>query len=641
MILNIIKINGLLFFLFIFLFQIKAQNNSCTSPPNCILNPNTAVSIGSPTSGDLYPNGNVQCYEWYVAYGTPTRQGNNGIWMWSYNGSSSGEGVYTCFNFQQGHTYKVCINIKTTDLPGVFGYINGTFYIQATNGNFTRPTNTDSQVIASWHMVDQSFTSYSFTFTANNNYSRLWLFPFMANAPAAGVGGQYEAVFNKVNVEEINGNIPTINVSKDTIRITDPPITPGHWSWSPSSLILSSNSDSSQIITGVCSPTAFTANYISDCPICSVYSLNDTVQGSSPDITITGSNSACAGQSITLTASGANTYLWQPGNLSGASITISPTSNITYTVTGTINNCVSTADYNITVYKNYSHIDSVTICNGKTYVLPNSNPVNESGTYISELKIIYGCDSVITTSLIVAPLKKENKELKICEGDSIFIAGKYRRQQGIYYDSLKSKYGCDSLISTIVLKVLTQQKPKTVDATVCKGDSIFVNGYYLKNNGIYIDTLTGYLGCDSIVFTNLTYSEVQVTNYELRICEEDSVLIFGKYQKQQGIYRDSIHIKNKCDSIVVAKLIIESCEFEIPNIFTPNNDGVNDYFVIKGIEQIPIRIIIFNRRGVKVFESNNYHNEWDGENLADGVYYYVVREKKTNKLYTGFVQILR
>jgi len=499
------KLNVLLVCLFALFLQIKAQTDAgCTSPPNCIQNPDMEVSAGSPIAGDLSPNGSVKCDSWYVAYGTPTRfGGDSAIWMWSYYGATSGEGIYTCFNFQQGHTYKVCFYTRTTDIPSAFGYANGTFYVQATNGNFTRPANTASQVIASWHMVDQSFTSYCFTFTANNNYSRLWFFPFMASAPAVGVGGQYEAEVKHVNVEEISGNTPSINVSADTISITNSPITPGHWSWSPSSFILYSNADSSQVITNVCSQTIFTARYISNCHINSVYLLTDTVQGHKPSIKISGSDTTCVNQSITLTASGANTYLWQPDNLSGASITISPTSNITYTVTGTINNCVSTADYNITVYKNYSHIDSVTICNGKSYSLPDGNIKTSAGVYTSILKTINGCDSIITTHLYVKPFYIDTISAFICNGETYLLPdGNSATATGLYTDTLQSVNGYDSII-TIDLNVFNVYSIHIYD-TICNDKPYLLpNGTGVTSSGIYICRLTSRNGCDSIITIHL------------------------------------------------------------------------------------------------------------------------------------------
>jgi gliding motility-associated-like protein len=83
---------------------------------------------------------------------------------------------------------------------------------------------------------------------------------------------------------------------------------------------------------------------------------------------------------------------------------------------------------------------------------------------------------------------------------------------------------------------------------------------------------------------------------------------------------------------------------EFPNVITPNGDGKNDKFVITGADMIasdgnPTNLRVYNRWGKKVFEADNYQNDWDGDNLADGVYYYVF-EYLEEENYSGSLTIL-
>lgn len=82
-------------------------------------------------------------------------------------------------------------------------------------------------------------------------------------------------------------------------------------------------------------------------------SCSDTVQvtvNPSPVVSVSGTSPICLGASSTMTASGASTYLWSPGNLTGSSQSLSPTATTTYVVTGTdANGCTDTAQLLVVV----------------------------------------------------------------------------------------------------------------------------------------------------------------------------------------------------------------------------------------------------------------------------------------------------
>ena len=80
--------------------------------------------------------------------------------------------------------------------------------------------------------------------------------------------------------------------------------------------------------------------------------------------------------------------------------------------------------------------------------------------------------------------------------------------------------------------------------------------------------------------------------------------------------------KGCMDSVMrTVRVIVD--EIKIPNIITPNGDGVNDYFVIENIERVETSTLrIYNRWGKLIFQASPYTNNWNGNGAADGVYYY-------------------
>jgi gliding motility-associated-like protein len=97
--------------------------------------------------------------------------------------------------------------------------------------------------------------------------------------------------------------------------------------------------------------------------------------------------------------------------------------------------------------------------------------------------------------------------------------------------------------------------------------------------------------------------------------------------------------------ITVNDCSVNPSEISIPNSFSPNGDGVNDVFFIRGLPENST-LIIFDRAGNTLFESLSYTNNWDGKDragkaLASGTYWYVLSVSGQPEEYKGFVYLKR
>ena len=170
----------------------------------------------------------------------------------------------------------------------------------------------------------------------------------------------------------------------------------------------------------------------------------------------------------------------------------------------------------------------------------------------------------------------------------------------------------------------------------------------------------------------IPYNEKITSNSENIFCKGKSLILSAKGSAVYNWYingnlysHDSIiNITSESDLNIIVTGYYDTLKFNVqsidcpidcsivpifPNVFTPNNDKVNDFFYSTNLNTSCYKISIFNRWGQKLFQSDSMYLPWDGKNqdgqeCPDGVYYYIASvEDKNGKLntYTGHLSLFK
>jgi gliding motility-associated-like protein len=320
----------------------------------------------------------------------------------------------------------------------------------------------------------------------------------------------------------------------------------------------------------------------------------------------------CAGQSVVLTASGAQTYQWSNGVSNGVSFV--PTETTTYTVTGTsAAGCVNTDEMTVTVIpipEVLFSADNLSGCAPLTVTFTNDSPETFANCQWSFNNGITmnGCGSVTQT----------------------FNAA-----------------GCYDVTLTVTTPegcVNTLTAPNMVCVIPDPVADFYTNSYQITN-----------LNTD-VQFFN---TSVGATNYIWSFGDGSSVSTqvspLHTYPIQPGIYTITLIAINDAgcaDTTARVIRIDEELIFYVPNAFTPDNDDFNEVFkpvFTQGFDPYNYHLMIFNRWGEILFESYDavfgWNGTYGGKIVQDGVYIWKITFKRTGvddrEVHTGHVTLIR
>ena len=191
---------------------------------------------------------------------------------------------------------------------------------------------------------------------------------------------------------------------------------------------------------------------------------------------------------------------------------------------------------------------------------------------------------------------------------------------------------------SFVIELSREPDPITFDLTV--------NDYncLLKEGSIVLENITGATGTDfeyAILSNGNSIFQGVIPNASTSSFKI-SDLVLGDYEvvlsQNQLPVNGCVGIVNSQPADLAIEEPVGGCSIIIPNVFTPNNDGANDFFEILYLPASS-SLSITNRWGKEVFSSSDYQNNWSAEDISDGIYYY--RLVAEGEVMTGWVEILR
>ncbi|MCC7332616.1 MAG: gliding motility-associated C-terminal domain-containing protein, partial [Flavobacteriales bacterium] len=316
------------------------------------------------------------------------------------------------------------------------------------------------------------------------------------------------------------------------------------------------------------------------------------------------------------------------------------TSNLT-----TSNGCDSIVETTVNVNPTYFNQETASVCSGGSYTFPDGTTQTNITTqvvYTSNLTTTNGCDSIIETTINVNPQLSVVADTisPICNGDNLTLTATgsgngtitwYSDATGNNVIGTGSPFNATSQITGPGIYTFYVNETGAC-SSVLTAVNVVVGGV---NASITATPTTGFMPL-TVAFGNNSSTGATVTY----------TWVFGDGSATSN-QNEPTHIYNNMGNYIATLIVTDGVCYDtasvvievvgqstilIPNVFTPNADGSNDVFTVKGTNLESVEGEIYNRWGQKLFSWNGVKGSWDGRTEAgsecpDGTYFYIIKAK--------------
>lgn len=201
----------------------------------------------------------------------------------------------------------------------------------------------------------------------------------------------------------------------------------------------------------------------------------------------------------------------------------------------TIHGCDSIVHTNLIVVDEIVTTATAEICEGESIFLEGEMQT-EPGDYTDTYQSQAGCDSLVVTTLSVYPSYYiDDVEAIVCEGDSVFLSGGYQTIPGAYTDILASVFGCDSIVVTTLIIDELPQPTVVIDGLLLSTLESYASyqwyfegspidgatnvSYEAQENGDYTVEVINENGCVGMsnIYTVITVGVTELNAFEVRV----------------------------------------------------------------------------------------------------------------------------